>query len=63
MKPSSDEDLILYTGVLNESCLNYLAHDLPASESGEPPAGYPDRPSFNSELAVAPAHRKWDQVS
>jgi hypothetical protein len=58
MKPSSDEGFILYTGALNEPCLNYLTHNPSVSESSKPHAGYPDHPLFTSELTAAPTRQK-----
>jgi len=54
MKPSSDEGFILYTGVLKESCLNYLTHNLSISESSKSYAGYFVHSLFTSELTHRP---------
>ena len=63
MKPSSDEGFILYTGVLNELCLNYLTHNPSVSESSMQHAGYSDHSLFTSDLTGLPLDGKWDQAS
>ena len=53
MKPPLVEGFILYTGPLDEQCLNYLTHNPAVSESSKPHAGYSDHPLFTSELTHA----------